>query len=87
MAHRHPDQQTTFYEDAAENINSYADDNDSWSTVTGSWRDEWNGGAAAPEYDELSAWYEGWPDDAEAYYDEGFTGEQGEWPDAWYEAG
>ena len=37
MAHRHPDQQTTLYEDTAEE-NTYYDDNDSWSTVTGSWK-------------------------------------------------
>ena len=37
MAHRHPDQQTTLYEDTAEE-NTYYDDNDSWSTVTGLWK-------------------------------------------------
>ena len=40
MAHRHPDQQTTLYEDTAEET-TYYDDNDSWSTVTGSWKHEW----------------------------------------------
>ena len=39
MAHRHPDQQTTLYEDTAEKT-IYYDDTDSWSSVTGSWKDD-----------------------------------------------
>ena len=60
MAHRHPDQQTTLYEDIAEKTNYFNDETDSWSTVTRSWAGDWNNDwTAAQDYDELYAWYVG----------------------------